>query len=672
MAAPSKEVAAAAASTVNDGDSSGGRGELETNKVAPDQTFAARTAEAPATAAAAAEWKDADEAAARSVQPGLLSVGTRVNVAGYKSDGTLRFVGMHKTKGTLRYGVELDLAVGNNNGVVGGYTYFKAEAKHGVLTVPGKCSPVRALLLSSAGKQHATAAAASSSNIAPTHDVTITSARVHPTAPPPPRTPIPAPRSTAAKRSRWDTPPATTPRRRASFRTEEGAASPQTPSTQNPTPKTPSNPTKRRRHNHGGAAPTAITPRKLGLTATAARHTEPLCSTQGQAEQWTARVNEMVLKMDNRATFRSLTKVVTVEGRAGWRCTVLIKEPGTAGTGQNYTQDSRLSGDHAKLEAAHLAIRKYPWPSTIAEWHANTSADLQHGQSAVQKIRKRRKRGTGGGGQRSSTASAAKRVGSGGGGTAHTARPAFSAADAASIHTTFGVGLRHYTVGQELAIEEDLQHEFKTASTASRRDWVGWQQEKTVKGEQLPEGIAIKNVIAFLNSSAGGTLYLGVLDNGSVQGVDGFNRESKDYFRLKLTQLTRTLIRPTVSVDLVQATFIPVVNKVSASVPATVLPAVCAQRPAGAHTASVFEQEAQRTHARNARRYQSALETPRPPSCMLTCAQYHDVTAQQPSTTFVVEIKVKPGMSKLQYTPFESILSKRAYVKEVRSVGTPP
>ncbi|EDQ85046.1 uncharacterized protein MONBRDRAFT_29704 [Monosiga brevicollis MX1] len=64
-------------------------------------------------------------------------VGARVTVTGYGT-GMLRFYGPHHVKRHLRCGVHLDQPLGNNNGVVGGHTYFNCPDKHGVLVVPSK------------------------------------------------------------------------------------------------------------------------------------------------------------------------------------------------------------------------------------------------------------------------------------------------------------------------------------------------------------------------------------------------------------------------------------------------------------------------------------------------------------------------------------------------------
>lgn len=65
-------------------------------------------------------------------------INRRCNVEGYACPGTLLFVGKHVTKGGWRCGVELDEAVGKNNGLVGGHQYFKVDDNKGVLCVPRK------------------------------------------------------------------------------------------------------------------------------------------------------------------------------------------------------------------------------------------------------------------------------------------------------------------------------------------------------------------------------------------------------------------------------------------------------------------------------------------------------------------------------------------------------
>ena len=66
-----------------------------------------------------------------------VAVGDRVSVEG-KGAGVVRFVGPHAENGKPRVGVELDDAVGKNNGTVKGHKYFTCKDNHGTLVAPGK------------------------------------------------------------------------------------------------------------------------------------------------------------------------------------------------------------------------------------------------------------------------------------------------------------------------------------------------------------------------------------------------------------------------------------------------------------------------------------------------------------------------------------------------------
>ena len=67
-------------------------------------------------------------------------IGKRVLVEGYEAIGTLKFVGLHNVKKTMRCGIELDENVGRNNGTIDGFTYFETTGKKGVLVTPRKVS----------------------------------------------------------------------------------------------------------------------------------------------------------------------------------------------------------------------------------------------------------------------------------------------------------------------------------------------------------------------------------------------------------------------------------------------------------------------------------------------------------------------------------------------------
>lgn len=69
-------------------------------------------------------------------------VGSRVDVEGYQSPGTVRYYGPHLVKtNKIVYGVELDDPIGKNNGTVGGKKYFTCKKKHGVLVTRSKVKP---------------------------------------------------------------------------------------------------------------------------------------------------------------------------------------------------------------------------------------------------------------------------------------------------------------------------------------------------------------------------------------------------------------------------------------------------------------------------------------------------------------------------------------------------
>ena len=71
-------------------------------------------------------------------------VGLRCKVKGYECKGTIRFVGDHVTKEQPRVLVELDAAVGKNDGTVEGHRYGECQPKHGILVQPKNVEVVKA------------------------------------------------------------------------------------------------------------------------------------------------------------------------------------------------------------------------------------------------------------------------------------------------------------------------------------------------------------------------------------------------------------------------------------------------------------------------------------------------------------------------------------------------
>eukprot|EP00037_Helgoeca_nana_P014144 m.131213 g.131213 ORF g.131213 m.131213 type:complete len:457 (+) comp22415_c0_seq1:336-1706(+) len=105
---------------------------------------------------------------------------------------------------------------------------------------------------------------------------------------------------------------------------------------------------------------------------------------------------------------------------------------------------------------------------------------------------------------------------------------------------------RTYRLDEEVTFEEDAQHEFKRCSDAvARRNFVSG-------------GNITKNVVGFLNSTDGGTIYLGVDDDGIVKGVV-MGRAKRDKFRLAMNQMLRS-ITPAVLPSLLSISFVPVIG----------------------------------------------------------------------------------------------------------------
>ena len=73
------------------------------------------------------------------------SVGMRCKVKGYECGGTIRFVGPHHEKeDEVRVLIELDNAVGKNDGTVKGHKYGECLPQHGVLVAPKRVEVVKA------------------------------------------------------------------------------------------------------------------------------------------------------------------------------------------------------------------------------------------------------------------------------------------------------------------------------------------------------------------------------------------------------------------------------------------------------------------------------------------------------------------------------------------------
>ena len=93
---------------------------------------------ASAGTAALAPGVDVAMSPVRGFDVGDLGRRVKLTTTALTGDGVLRFVGLHTDKGVPRVGIEMDGAVGLNDGTVNGVRYFECQPRHGVLVNPSK------------------------------------------------------------------------------------------------------------------------------------------------------------------------------------------------------------------------------------------------------------------------------------------------------------------------------------------------------------------------------------------------------------------------------------------------------------------------------------------------------------------------------------------------------
>eukprot|EP00484_Ammonia_sp_Unknown_P025857 CAMPEP_0197038566 /NCGR_PEP_ID=MMETSP1384-20130603/15480_1 /TAXON_ID=29189 /ORGANISM="Ammonia sp." /LENGTH=715 /DNA_ID=CAMNT_0042469017 /DNA_START=49 /DNA_END=2196 /DNA_ORIENTATION=- len=91
-----------------------------------------------------------------------VTVGSKVKVAKFDCDGTIRFIGDTTFKAGLWYGIELDAAKGKNNGTVKSRCYFQCADKHGSFLKSTDFEPIAAAKKSKTSNADAVASSASS------------------------------------------------------------------------------------------------------------------------------------------------------------------------------------------------------------------------------------------------------------------------------------------------------------------------------------------------------------------------------------------------------------------------------------------------------------------------------------------------------------------------------
>lgn len=76
---------------------------------------------------------------------------------------------------------------------------------------------------------------------------------------------------------------------------------------------------------------------------------------------------------------------------------------------------------------------------------------------------------------------------------------------------------KYYVMGEVLPFEEDSTHEFKGHCNICVEDLPPWA---FIKGTMRRSRRAVSRTLnGFLNGSEGGTVYLGILDNGTIKGL---------------------------------------------------------------------------------------------------------------------------------------------------------
>lgn len=116
--------------------------------------------------------------------------------------------------------------------------------------------------------------------------------------------------------------------------------------------------------------------------------------------------------------------------------------------------------------------------------------------------------------------------------------------------------MKYYVRGSILSIEEDMTHEFKGHRNLCAEELPIWAQE--TKLEKASRKAISRNLNAFLNTGLGGTVYVGVVDNGKVHGLK-FSKLQKEHFLASLDDLMGRYT-PVVPPHRYKVLFVPVVE----------------------------------------------------------------------------------------------------------------
>ncbi|KAG8237467.1 hypothetical protein J437_LFUL015686 [Ladona fulva] len=117
---------------------------------------------------------------------------------------------------------------------------------------------------------------------------------------------------------------------------------------------------------------------------------------------------------------------------------------------------------------------------------------------------------------------------------------------------------RYYVKGSVMEVEEDRTHEFKGHRNIAVEEIPPWCVDIKDKNRKTRSAIS-RNICGFINSELGGTIYLGVLDNGEIEGIP-LTLYQQDHVKLSLSN-TLQRFRPPFPKHLYSINFVPCLDK---------------------------------------------------------------------------------------------------------------
>ena len=115
---------------------------------------------------------------------------------------------------------------------------------------------------------------------------------------------------------------------------------------------------------------------------------------------------------------------------------------------------------------------------------------------------------------------------------------------------------RYYIRGESMKVEEDETHEFKGHRTLCAEEL---DPHRHILPDGNPSRAPIsRSLCGFLNAGKGGTIYMGVSDDGITHGIH-LTKDQKDHIEISFGDLLRRFT-PAVGKDFVKIVFVPVLD----------------------------------------------------------------------------------------------------------------